>query len=284
LAKRGIMKADTASHLSTFRLARTNSEAINQPFTVARFHDVLEEKLYQDLCATFPTPDEHWRETGGLDSKYYIESTSPDFYDIASVGTPWNSFIEAVSDQGFWNDIGILVHPIMVRHKQAGLLSSRLPELIVEAIDERERFLELIKKICQPNLQFSHLRPRDLNSPHSDDWRKLVSIIAYFPPPGWREEFGGGTVFLRAKADLASRPWFDPAMNRVPAEHAKEFFSDMEPFERARYQPNSWVLFCKTINSFHAVEPIKCPPPLARRAFVMTLKISDPETGSLLRD
>jgi hypothetical protein len=183
----------------------------------------------------------------------------------------WDTFIKAVSSQDFWDDVGTLIHPMMLQHKKAGLLSPKLPEFLVDAIDERARFLDLLRRIGKPFFQFSYLRPNDLNSPHSDRWEKLVSMIAYFPTPGWKEEFGGGTVFLRAKKDLTSLPWYTPTMNRVPASCRKEFAADMELFKRADYRRNFWVLFCKTINSFHAVEPVKCPAPLARRAFTMTL-------------
>jgi hypothetical protein len=210
----------------------------------------------------------------GLDRKIFISSSDPSFCDVVRAASTWGVFIEAVSSEGFWDDVGALIHPMMMRHKKAGLLSPELPELFVDAIDESDRFLDLLRKIGRPSFQFSYLSPNDLNSPHSDTWDKLVSIIAYFPPPGWKEEFGGGTVFLRAKKDLASLPWFRPTMNRVSTEWSKEFFADMEPFKRAHYRRNFWVLFCKTINSFHAVEPIKCPAPLARRAFIMTLKIA----------
>jgi hypothetical protein len=63
-------------------------------------------------------------------------------------------------------------------------------------------------------------------------------------------------------------------MNRVPASCLKEFGVDMEIFKRVHYQRNCWVLLCKTTNSFHAVEPVKCLAPLARCVFIMTLKIS----------
>jgi len=270
------MKTDATWEPLAIRLTRANVEVTEQPFTIAQFQNVLNDDLYDDLCATFPTADERWNLNEGLDSKAYIQSSgkrAENFYAVVPATTAWKVFIEAVSSQDFWSDVGALIHPMMLRHKKAGLLSPRLPELLVDAIDESDRFLDLLRRIGRPLLQFSCLRPNDLNSPHSDHWQKLVSIITYYPTPGWKEEFGGGTVFLRAKKDLTSLPWFHPTMNRVPASCHKEFNVDMKIFKRVHYQRNCWVLFCKTTNSFHAVEPVKCPEPLTRRAFNMTLII-----------
>jgi hypothetical protein len=270
------MKTDATWGPLAIRLTQTNVEVTEQPFTIAQFQNVLNDDLYDDLCATFPTADERWNLSKGGDSKAYISSVgqnAENFHDVVPTTSAWKVFIEAVSSQDFWSDVGALIHPMMLQHKKAGLLSPTLPEFLVDAIDERARFLDLLRRIGRPHLQFSYMSPNDSNTPHSDHWQKLVNIITYYPTPGWKEEFGGGTVFLRAKKDLTSLPWFHPTMNRVPVSCRKEFGVDMEIFKRVHYQRNCWVLFCKTTNSFHAVEPVKCPEPLARRAFNMALTI-----------
>jgi hypothetical protein len=103
---------------------------------------------------------------------------------------------------------------------------------------------------------------------------KIGEYDRLFPNSRLERGIWRGTVFLRAKKDLTSLPWFDPTMNRVPASCLKEFGVDMEIFKRVHYQRNCWVLLCKITNSFHAVEPVKCLAPLARCVFIMTLKIS----------
>jgi hypothetical protein len=266
---------DMDSELPSIRLLEREREMIERPFTVIRYNDFMDEGLFSQLNAAFPAPDKRWQVIRGLDSKIFIESNDAGFDSVASAAPPWRQFIDTALDANFWREIGILIHPIMLRHKNAGLLTPQLPEDVAASIDRHEQFMEVLSEKTSPYLQFAQLGAGNLNSPHSDDWRKLVSMIVYFPPEGWREEYGGSTVFLRAKSDLSSRPWFDPTMNRIPLEASKAFFADMEPFQRSRYQGNTCVLFCKTINSFHAVEPIKCPPSMARRAFVMGLTLAE---------
>jgi hypothetical protein len=68
------METDAASEPLSIRLTRTNAEVTDQPFTIVQLQDVLKDDLYDDLCATFPTPDEGWGCNRGLDSKSFIQS------------------------------------------------------------------------------------------------------------------------------------------------------------------------------------------------------------------
>jgi hypothetical protein len=59
------MGMDATSESLAIRLTRTNAEVTDQPFTIVQFQDVLNDDFYDDLCATFPTPDKRWSSSGG---------------------------------------------------------------------------------------------------------------------------------------------------------------------------------------------------------------------------
>jgi hypothetical protein len=94
-----------------------------------------------------------------------------------------------------------------------------LPELFVDAIDESDRFLDLLRRIGRHSLQFSYMSPNDLNSPHSDDWTKLASMIAYFPTPGWKRYLAGNRIPARQeRSDVPTmvRSNHEPCPRLVP--------------------------------------------------------------------
>lgn len=256
-------------------LAGNRSTSIELPFGVAQFDHIMKDGSFEALNASFPPSDSRWYKAQGLDSKISIDSSHAAFDAVAGASQTWLQFLKGLKTFGFWNMVATTIYPIMRRNREAGLLASQWPANVRAAIDQPDGFAQFIRHSTKPYFELSYLYPGDMNSPHSDDWKKLVSMIVYFPPENWRADYGGGTVFLQAKTDLASRPWYKETMNRVPVADSKAFFADMEPFFRAEYQRNSCVVFCKTNNSFHAVEPIKCPPGLARRAFVLGLKLLD---------
>jgi hypothetical protein len=266
---------DTIKTTDGMTLVGKESRVVDQPFSVVQFDNVIAEQTFETLNKTFPEPDGRWDEGRGLDSKFFIGSENPVFGDIVGASSQWTDLLASLRDPMFWTEVGGLIHPIMYRHREANLLASALPSDLIASIDHRDQFLDILRQRTRSYFQFSHLCRDNLNAPHADDWRKIVSLIVYFPPVDWRGEYGGGTVFLRAKADLSSLSWYEETMNRVPAEHGKAFASDMEPFFRSDYRANACVLFCKTKNSFHAVEPIKCPASHTRRALVLGLKVLD---------
>ena len=84
---------------------------------------------------------------------------------------------------------------------------------------------------------------------------KLVSGFLYFPEPGWKDEWGGHTVYYQAKHDSSlDQNW----------KNARLAVDDLEPFHVNQFVPNHLSLFLKSANSHHAVSPLECPPGTAR--------------------
>lgn len=102
--------------------------------------------------------------------------------------------------------------------------------------------------------EFSRLRRGSFVPPHTDDQKKLVSLLLYFPDPKWQENYGGDTEFYRAKNLTARNNWNNQRVS----------FEDLIPFSRAPFVANRLVAFVKSKNSYHGVQPITCPDGMAR--------------------
>ena len=104
--------------------------------------------------------------------------------------------------------------------------------------------------------EFSRLERGSFVPPHTDDPKKLISLLLYFPDPKWQENYGGGTEFYRTKKRAMDNNWANREVQ----------FKDLNPFFRAQFAPNRLVGFLKSNNSYHGVQPITCPEGMARNS------------------
>lgn len=102
-----------------------------------------------------------------------------------------------------------------------------------------------------------HVAPAGASvSPHTDARRKIGSHIFYLNTEAdWRPEWGGQTLVLDdgGKLDTRSAPGF----GELPAAAASAILG------------NQSFIFKRTDHSWHAVNPIDCPPGHARRVFIV---------------
>lgn len=245
--------------------------SIDSPFSVCRFTNPLEPVLYRRLRDTFPEPTRQWIETPGMDAKQYLQANTLEELRDMPLPSVWREFVDLLFQPSFSRSLAAFIQPRLLRYRHRGLLSPALPRRFTDTLDAPDRFEAAVTKWCRPYLQFSHLKENDLNSPHSDSWEKIVTVLMYFPPEGWREAYGGHTSFFKSRQRLDDLEWFTPTMNRVPPKDIARFRETMTPFFSAGYHHNTWVLFCKSVHSFHAVSPIKCPPEMTRRTLVFGL-------------
>jgi 2OG-Fe(II) oxygenase superfamily len=89
---------------------------------------------------------------------------------------------------------------------------------------------------------------------HTDATGKLLSLLLFFPQPGWREEWGGDTVLYRVRHRAWERNWYN---RRVPS-------AELEPVFQSRFSPNRLLGFVKARNSYHGVPPLACPGDASR--------------------
>lgn len=95
-------------------------------------------------------------------------------------------------------------------------------------------------------------------SPHTDARRKVGSHIFYFnTPEDWDPAWGGQTVVLDDGGALS--PHASPPFGSLPQVAASEILG------------NRSFVFKRTEHSWHAVNPIRCPPDRLRKVFIVVL-------------
>lgn len=84
--------------------------------------------------------------------------------------------------------------------------------------------------------------------PHTDSPQKLITlVISMMRSDEWKSEYGGGTVMLRAKDPHCEFNFVNKQLE----------FSETEELKTFPFVPNQCVIFVKTFNSLHAVQPMK---------------------------
>ncbi len=100
--------------------------------------------------------------------------------------------------------------------------------------------------------------------PHTDAPSKAVTIVLSMTREGeWNPAFGGGTTVNRPK-------YVRHAYNKM---NALADFDDMEVVETYPFVPNQAIIFVKTHNSWHSVEPIRAGnAQLLRRSLTINIE------------
>jgi hypothetical protein len=160
----------------------------------------------------------------------------------------WDQFFQFLGSAAFLRDLNAMVR--LPLYKSRGLSGLRHWSQTVN----HGSLTAIIKTPVTMQFEFSRLRRGSFVPPHTDDQKKLVSLLLYFPDPKWQENYGGDTEFYRAKNLTARNNWNNQRVS----------FEDLIPFSRAPFVANRLVAFVKSKNSYHGVQPITCPDGMAR--------------------
>ncbi len=108
------------------------------------------------------------------------------------------------------------------------------------------------------SMHWHHAPNRGSVSPHTDARRKVGSHIFYFnSEDDWDAAWGGQTLVLDDAGKLT--PHDSPAFGALPQVAASEILG------------NRSFMFKRTDHSWHAVNPISCPPDRLRKVFIVVL-------------
>jgi hypothetical protein len=95
-------------------------------------------------------------------------------------------------------------------------------------------------------------------SPHTDARRKIGSHIFYFnTAKDWEPAWGGQTVVLDDGGRLSA--------------HASPKFGELPQIAASEILGNRSFMFRRTEHSWHAVNPITCPPDRMRKVFIVVV-------------
>lgn len=225
-----------------------------EPYPLCYARDVFDNATYARMCKEYPEVS-LFKYRPDLGHKYALsELNNPKNYErYVADHEVWKNFHTWIKSDQFINgtidflkkrniDLGLGDYTIASKRKSGrdSLFSrvTRKPELSA-------RF-----EFTMMSPDGGHIRP------HTDAPNKLITLVLSMVAPGeWDEAWGGGTQVCMPN----DRTKVYNHMNKYME------FEDVTVSKSYEFHPNQCLLFIKTYNSWHQVEPTKGPAGAAMR-------------------
>jgi len=249
---------DSLLHVSNLRM-------VYEPYPLGVIAPVFEPDLYMQLLQQFP-PLELFEFLPEHGNKYSLsEKYHPKQYD---------SF---VSQHELWRDLRAYVKSDAFRFAVIDALRDCKIDLGIRRRSQTlgRRWLKLMREVARgrlpaieapiaSRLEFSILPASDGHlMPHTDSPGKLITLVITMTRDGeWDRTWGGGTDILKPKDPSDS---YNYCNRQIPYERC-------EVLRTIEFVPNQALLFIKTFNSLHGVQPIKGPQELLRRTLTVNIE------------
>jgi hypothetical protein len=239
-----------------------NAQFDYEPYPVCYIPNFLSEADYKELAETYPSVDV-FKHKPLLGNKYSLaEKNNKQFYfDFLKENPAWKEFYNKVKTKEFVLEV---VDFVKQHHIDLGVKRSFWYTKKME-MAKRGPIPSLIhKRVVRSRFEFSAMGANGGNIlPHSDHPRKLITLVLSFMKPGeWNEAWGGGTDVLLPK----DRRLVYNEMNRQMP------FDQMDVIKTFPFNPNQCVLFIKTFNSWHSVQPMKGPESALRKTVTINIE------------
>jgi len=243
-----------------------------EPYPIGHAAPVFDEATYQELVSSWPR-QELFEHKPDLGEKYSLaERNNGAAYHRFLRSTPvWRSLYEHVKSPDF-------VHDLLRRLADEGVDLGLAEAQVVFAHPLSNASRRVAERVQQLSWRLGSRRHPRLSSrfefsmmsaagghivPHTDTPKKLVTLVLSLQQPGeWRPEWGGGTTVLRA---------LDPKRSYNQLNHQVEYQA-CEVLDEYPYRPNQCVVFVKTFNSLHGVDPMTGPREAMRRTITINIE------------
>jgi hypothetical protein len=216
-----------------------------EPYPIGLIENVLEPKMYQGLTGDYPEL-ELFKYMPNLGHKYSLsESNNPnDYHRFLKENEGWGRFHDYIKSREFiektigmlgtnFIDLGMKKYRI-VSNKRSNRAYPWNALLRVPELSARFEFSMM-------NGKGGSIRP------HTDMPRKLITIVFSMVKPGeWKDEWGGGTAVVWPKDKRKS---YNQINYYLP-------FEEVDVVKEYGFNPNQALIFVKTFNSWHAVNPM----------------------------
>jgi hypothetical protein len=237
-----------------------------EPFPIGIARPVMAEDTYRYLVESFPPVDlfEDYAYLGKPGQKLTLsEKENPAKFRRFAMGGPRRDFYKWIKSQEFsYYIVDVLKdHDVDLGFRKISRWSRAAKVVRNLSIDYCVR-----NPALRSRFEFSILRgDGGFLPPHTDAPSKAATIIVSMARPGeWNPTFGGGTSVNRPRH-------LRFAYNKM---NAIADFADMEVVETYPFMPNQAIIFVKTHNSWHAVEPIRAADPtLMRRTLTINIEM-----------
>ena len=223
-----------------------------EPYPIGVAADVFEPKFYERLCATYPEP-KLFQHMPKLGNKYSLSETnnSSNYRQFLKSAPEWRQFHDYVKSREFIertfkmldaNNIHVPLRKPKVVSRAGG--SSKKTSLLGRLLGRTE--LNARFEFSMMGGDGGHIRP------HTDMPRKMITFVfSMVGPDEWDERWGGSTDVV----------WPKNPKNLYNEGNKFFEFDDVTTLKKFMFNPNQAVVFVKTWNSWHAVEPLKAPSP-----------------------
>lgn len=242
------------------------------PFPIAFAKPVFSPDLYQEMLDSWPDT-ERFLYMPKLGHKYSLSevNNARQYHEYIKSTPVWSRFHDEIKSEAFIRGIvdflagrGVdldLSRKMVVTNRPGARIGLRVGEMLRGAALLERRRIPL-----RSRFEFS-MMPGDGGSilPHTDAPAKLITIVVSMVPPGeWKPEYGGGTSVVWPKDKQRSFNFKNAFME----------FDEVETLDCYEFDSNQCMIFVKTFNSWHAVEPIKAPrPDMFRRSLTINIEI-----------
>jgi hypothetical protein len=236
------------------------------PFPIGIARPVMDQATYQRFLDAFPPIElfEDYAYLGKVGNKLTLsEKENYATYQRFISKEPWCDLHRWIKNDDFPYYIMNMLRgaSIDLGFKQVSRWTRIRKMLRSRSVDYEVRNPRL-----RSRFEFSILRGDGGNlPPHTDAPSKAVTIIVSMARDGeWHDAWGGGTSVYQPRHERLN---FNK-MNKTAD------FSDMELIETYPFVPNQAIIFVKTHNSWHAVEPIVANDPnVLRRTLTINIEI-----------
>ncbi len=217
-----------------------------EPYPIGISKPLMKPEVYREFLDNYP--ETHWfKYMAKLGHKYSLSEhfDARKFHRYLRGNPLWNDFNKWIKSRDF-------VSGVLEALAERSLELGYEPDMSVIR-QFRKRLTHAGRMSCssarlRSRFEFSML-PADGGHilPHTDSPNKVVTLIISMVDEGeWDPAFGGGTDVNRHKDIKHNFNWTN----------AQGRFEDMEVIDTYEFSPNQAVMFIKTFNSWHSVQPM----------------------------
>lgn len=239
-----------------------NAQFDYEPYPICYIPEFLDKDVYKTLQETYPSV-ELFKFIKGLGNKYSLAEKGKNnlkFYsDFMKKNEAWREFYHTVKSKKFVNDTFMFLRDNHIdlgvrRFAYTGDMKKKRRNPILRMVNKRQ---------LRSRFEFSIMRANGGHIlPHTDVPKKMVTLVLSFIKDGeWNDAWGGGTAVQLPKD-----------RTRVFCNDAQEQFDKMETLKTFPFNPNQAILFVKTYNSWHAVNPMTGPEEALRKTVTINIE------------
>lgn len=260
----------------------SNAKFRYEPFPIGFATDVIPPSQYEELANTFP-PVEMLKMNDSVGKKYFLsEWSAPEtYYSFVTSVPAWRRLHDYITGGEFIRNIIDTLYDsnIDFGFKEMEVIDCNNLEpwdvqykrRIARKLKDLAPFGKHPPGILSGRLEFSILPGTGgYHYPHTDQPRKVISLVLSMAQEGeWDPAWGGGTAICRPK---------DPR-NYVNQFNRYLSLDEVDITHTYPFVPNGCVIFVKTFNSWHVVEPVHAgSPDVLRKSLTINVDYS-PRNG-----